>query len=90
MERSDALISEPALKVDYVLANPPFGKKSSMSFTNAEGEEDERLFTIQDANQMRSYLPAEVWGLLVEKMQQLSLASAYFKGLTDAGFLPKY
>ncbi len=40
VERSDALISEPALKVDYVLANPPFGKKSSMSFTNAEGEED--------------------------------------------------
>jgi type I restriction enzyme M protein len=25
--RADALISEPAVKVDYVLANPPFGKK---------------------------------------------------------------
>ena len=25
---------------DYVLANPPFGKKSSMSFTNEEGEEE--------------------------------------------------
>ena len=24
---------------DYVLANPPFGKKSSMSFTNADGEQ---------------------------------------------------
>ena len=25
---------------DYVLANPPFGKKSSMSFTNEEGEQE--------------------------------------------------
>ncbi|MGV8546546.1 N-6 DNA methylase, partial [Pseudomonas aeruginosa] len=36
----DALIYEPKLKVDYVLANPPFGKKSSMTITNEEGEED--------------------------------------------------
>jgi type I restriction enzyme M protein len=26
--------------VDYVLANPPFGKKSSMTFTNEEGEQE--------------------------------------------------
>ena len=31
VERSDALIAEPRFKVDYVLANPPFGKKSSMT-----------------------------------------------------------
>jgi len=33
-----------------VLANPPFGKKSSMSFTNAEGEEetDELTYNRQD------------------------------------------
>ena len=31
-------------RVDYVLTNPPFGKKSSISFTNEEGEqEDEDL-----------------------------------------------
>ena len=31
--------SRPARQTyDYVLANPPFGKKSSMSFTNDEGE----------------------------------------------------
>ena len=35
---SDALIAEPATRVDYVLANPPFGKKSSMTFTNEAGE----------------------------------------------------
>ena len=40
VERSDALIAEAAQPVDYVLANPPFGKKSSMTFTNEEGEED--------------------------------------------------
>jgi hypothetical protein len=37
VERSDALITEPSAKVDYVLANPPFGKKSSMTITNEEG-----------------------------------------------------
>ncbi|MCA3030011.1 MAG: SAM-dependent DNA methyltransferase [Rhodocyclaceae bacterium] len=45
--RSDALISEPAQKFDYVLANPPFGKKSSMTFTNEEGEEDRDALTYQ-------------------------------------------
>lgn len=37
---ADALISAPSKGVDIVLANPPFGKKSSMSFTNAEGEQE--------------------------------------------------
>lgn len=40
VDRSDALISEPKKRVDYVLANPPFGKKSSMTITNEEGDED--------------------------------------------------
>jgi len=47
VERSDALISEPKLKVDYVLANPPFGKKSSMTITNEEGEEDKEALTYE-------------------------------------------
>jgi type I restriction enzyme M protein len=36
--------------VDYVLANPPFGKKSSMTFTNEEGEQerDELTYNRQD------------------------------------------
>ena len=37
---ADALISSPSDTVDLVLANPPFGKKSSMTFTNAEGEQE--------------------------------------------------
>ncbi|GAB7266044.1 hypothetical protein DZJ_25940 [Dickeya ananatis] len=47
IERSDALISEPKIKVDYVLANPPFGKKSSMTITNEEGDEDRDALTYE-------------------------------------------
>jgi type I restriction enzyme M protein len=47
VERSDALITEPKAKVDYVLANPPFGKKSSMTITNEEGEEDRDALTYE-------------------------------------------
>jgi type I restriction enzyme M protein len=42
---ADALISDSGLRVDYVLANPPFGKKSSMTFTNDEGEQDSEDLT---------------------------------------------
>lgn len=47
VERSDALIAEPKQRVDYVLANPPFGKKSSMTITNGEGEDDREVLTYQ-------------------------------------------
>ncbi len=47
VERSDALIAEPPKTFDYVLANPPFGKKSSMTITNAEGEEDRDALTYE-------------------------------------------
>lgn len=40
----DALLTDPGYRVDYVLTNPPFGKKSSITFTNEYGEqEDEDL-----------------------------------------------
>jgi type I restriction enzyme M protein len=42
---ADALITDPGYRVDYVLANPPFGKKSSMTFTNEEGEQDSEDLT---------------------------------------------
>lgn len=35
---NDSLISDDGNRFDYVLANPPFGKKSSMTITNEEGE----------------------------------------------------
>lgn len=39
--RGDALLSDPGYRVDYVLTNPPFGKKSSITFTNEEEEQEE-------------------------------------------------
>ena len=39
---NDALISDEGIRVDYVLANPPFGKKSSMTITNEEGEQEKQ------------------------------------------------
>jgi hypothetical protein len=60
-----------------------------VKIVNADGAEDERKFSQEEVLELRKYLPKEVWELIVEKMQQLTLASSYFKGLTDAGFLPK-
>jgi len=47
---NDALVAASGQSFDYVLANPPFGKKSSMSFTNDEGEEetDDLTYNRQD------------------------------------------
>lgn len=47
---TDALIADTGKRFDYVLANPPFGKKSSMTFTNEEGEEekDDLVYNRQD------------------------------------------
>lgn len=47
VERADALLNKPSEHVDYVLANPPFGKKSSMTITNAEGGEDKDSLTYE-------------------------------------------
>jgi len=47
---NDALVAPSPQTYDYVLANPPFGKKSSMSFTNEEGEQekDDLTYNRQD------------------------------------------
>ena len=42
---ADALISAAPSTYDYVLANPPFGKKSSQTFTNEEGEQEKEDLT---------------------------------------------
>lgn len=47
VDRADALISDNGKRFDYVLANPPFGKKSSMTITNEEGEEDRDALTYE-------------------------------------------
>lgn len=40
VKRGDSLLTKPSESYDYVLANPPFGRKSSLTFTNEEGEEE--------------------------------------------------
>lgn len=42
---NDSLIAPSGTLYDYVLANPPFGKKSSMTFTNEEGEQEKEDLT---------------------------------------------
>jgi len=47
---TDSLVADTGLRLDYVLTNPPFGKKSSMTFTNEEGEQekDDLTYNRQD------------------------------------------
>lgn len=47
---NDSLVADSGKRYDYVLTNPPFGKKSSMSFTNDEGEQekDDLTYNRQD------------------------------------------
>ncbi|MGE0772346.1 MAG: N-6 DNA methylase [Cyclobacteriaceae bacterium] len=42
---TDSLVADSGERFDYVLANPPFGKKSSMTFTNEEGEQEKEDLT---------------------------------------------
>jgi type I restriction enzyme M protein len=48
--RADSLIADPGDRFDYILTNPPFGKKSSMTFTNEQGEQEqeELIYNRQD------------------------------------------
>ena len=61
---ADALISPPSETFDYVLANPPFGKKSSMNSTNADGQQetDDLTYNRQDfwattSNKQLNFVP---------------------------------
>ena len=41
IDRRDSLLTKPNEAYDYCLANPPFGRKSSLTFTNEEDEEEQ-------------------------------------------------
>lgn len=56
---------------------------------DASGNVDERIFTASDIEEFRNFLPIDSWAMLMATMQQLTLATGYFKGLTNADFLPK-
>ena len=40
VKNGDSLLLDPGDRYDYVLTNPPFGKKSSITLTNEEGEQE--------------------------------------------------
>lgn len=42
---NDSLIADTGRRFDYVLTNPPFGKKSSMTITNEEGKQEKEDLT---------------------------------------------
>ncbi len=54
----DALRSEPSTKFDMVLTNPPFGKKSSYTIVNAEGENEREELT---------YMRSDFWATTSNK-----------------------
>jgi len=60
-----------------------------VSVEDADGNVDEHVFTAREVMNIREAMPVESWNKLVQTMQGLTLATGYFKGLTDAGFLPK-
>jgi hypothetical protein len=62
---------------------------SIVKVENHAGEVDEREFTAEDSSKLYSSLPQESWMMLVEAVEQLTLATGIFKGITDAGFLQK-
>lgn len=42
---TDSLAADPGARYDYVLTNPPFGKKSSITVTTEEGKQEKQSFT---------------------------------------------
>jgi type I restriction enzyme M protein len=42
---ADSLAADPGERYDFVLTNPPFGKKSSITVTNSEGEQEKQTLT---------------------------------------------
>jgi type I restriction enzyme M protein len=46
IEVRDSLLAEPAEKVDLVLANPPFGRKSSVTIAGEDGRESREAQTV--------------------------------------------
>ncbi len=47
VERADSLLASPKGKFDYVLTNPPFGKKSSFTITNEDGTQSKETLTYE-------------------------------------------
>jgi type I restriction enzyme M protein len=46
VKTDDSLRADPGDRFDMVLTNPPFGRKSSVTITNEEGEEEKQSLTV--------------------------------------------
>jgi len=57
--------------------------------TDSEGNDDLTEYTTDDVLEIRGAIPVDSWAVIVDTMQKLTLASSYFDGAVDAGFLPK-
>jgi hypothetical protein len=77
---------EDAWMLDYMCA---LVASNVVSVQDYEGNVDSSVFLVDDAKVWRESFSAEAWSALMLTMQKLTLAVGYFKGLTDAGFLPK-
>ena len=68
ISNSDALIVDPVFRYDYILINLPFGKKSRMTFTNEEGEQEKEdltynrqdFWTIKSNKQLNFVQPSHI------------------------------
>lgn len=60
-----------------------------VSVEDADGNVDDHDFTAEEVMALRAAMPKESWENILSTMQKLTLATGYFKGLTDAGFLQK-
>ena len=47
IERADSLLASPSQKFDFVLTNPPFGKKSSITISNEDGTQSKETLTYE-------------------------------------------
>lgn len=47
IERADSLLTAPPERFDYVMTNPPFGKKSSITITNKDGTQKKETLTYE-------------------------------------------
>lgn len=71
------------MHLEYLVA------KNITKVVDANGNVDERVFSQEDVAEIHRHLPSESWNILVATMQKLTLATGFFNGLTNAGFLPK-
>jgi len=47
IDGGDSLISDPGIRFDMVMTNPPFGKKSSITLTNGDGKAGKEALTYE-------------------------------------------